>query len=76
MKYTVEITRDKMVEKFIDDNGHEYVNTWVEKDSEPIQTLEPPMENQMLRIGKFNNELLDAIASENLDDIWKIIRNS
>lgn len=28
MKYTVEITKNKMIKKFIDDEGKEYINTW------------------------------------------------
>jgi hypothetical protein len=76
MKYTVEITEDKMVKKFIDDEGKEYVNTWVVKGPGHTGTLEAAMDDQMEEANKFNEELLEAIYDEDLGDIWKVIRNS
>lgn len=76
MKYIVEITKDKMVKKFIDDNGIEFVNTWVDKGCGVTQTLETALDQQMEHFGEYDDELLDAIYDENIDDIWKAIRNS
>jgi hypothetical protein len=76
MKYTVEITEDKMVKKFIDDEGKEYVNTWVVKGPGHTGMLEAAMDDQMEEANKFNEELLEAIYDEDLGDIWKVIRNS
>lgn len=76
MKYTVEITGDKMVKKFIDDDGQEYTETWVIKGIGKTGTLEKPMDDQMVETDKFSDDLLDAIYDEDLDDIWKAIRNS
>ncbi|AKA68520.1 hypothetical protein [Clostridium scatologenes] len=75
MKYTIGITPEKMVKKFIDDDGKEYVNTWVVKGPGKTGTLEPAMDDQMEETGKFDEELLDAIYEENIDDIWEAIRD-
>lgn len=76
MKYTVEITKDKMVKKFIDDGGKEYVNTWVVKGPGKTGTVEKAMDDQMDDENKFSEDLLQAIYDEDLDDIWREIRNS
>lgn len=76
MKYTVEITKDKMVKKFIDDEGKEYINTWVVKGPGFTGTLESAMDIQMEEEDRFEEDLLDAIADEDLSDIWEVIRNS
>lgn len=75
MKYTIEITKDKMVKKFIDNEGQEYVETWVEKGVGQTGTLEKAMDSQMEETNKFSEELLNAIYDEEIDDIWKAIRN-
>ncbi|ABQ23603.1 hypothetical protein [Clostridium kluyveri] len=76
MKYTVEITPEKMVKKFIDDNGKEYINTWIAKGPGHIGTLEKAMDDQMDDANKFSEELLQAIYDEDLGDIWREVRNS
>lgn len=76
MKYTVEITKNKMVKKFIDDEGKEYTNTYVVKGPGHTGTLEKAMDDQMEDEEKFSDELLEAIYDEDLDDIWREIRNS
>lgn len=76
MKYIIEITEDKMIKKFIDDKGNEFINTWVDKGNGVTQTLEPSMDHQMEQFGEYGDELLDAIYDENIDDIWRAIRNS
>ena len=74
MKYIVEISKDNMVKKFIDDEGKEYVNTWVVKDIGITETLEMAMDDQMEKTNKFDDEILNAIYDEDLDDIWRAIR--
>lgn len=74
MKYTVEITKEKMVKKFVDDEGKEYINTWVVKGPGCTGTLESPMDIQMEEGGIDNEELLEAISDEDLSDIWEVIR--
>lgn len=76
MKYTVEITKDKIVKKFIDDEGKEYINTLVVKGPGHTGILEKAMDDQMEDEGKFSDELLRAIYDEDLGDIWREIRNS
>lgn len=76
MKYTIEITPEKMVKKFIDDDGKEYVNTWVVKSPCCTGTLEKSMDDQMEEADRYDDELLEAIYDEDLDDIWREIRRS
>lgn len=75
MKYTVEITSDRMVRKFIDDNGNEYVNTFVIRKTGVIETLELSIIEQLKKAEIKDEELLDAIYFDDLDDIWAAIRN-
>ncbi|EJO5347170.1 hypothetical protein NRP93_001243 [Clostridium botulinum] len=74
MKYTVEITENKMVKKFVDDEGKEYVNTWIVKGPGHTGTLEIALDDQMEQGGIDNEELLEAVYEEDLDDIWRAIR--
>lgn len=74
MKYIVEITESKMIKKFIDNDGKEYVNTWVVNEPGCIGTLEMALEEQMEQGGIDDEELLDAVYEEDLDDIWRAIR--
>lgn len=76
MKYIVEITENKMVKKFVDDDGKEYVNTWVVKGPGHTGTLETALDDQMEQGGIDNEELLLAVYDEDLDDIWRAIRES
>lgn len=77
MKYTVEITEGKMVKKFIDEDGTEYVNTWVVKGPGWTGTLETySIDDQMEGSDSyFDDKLLEAIDDGDLDEIWKIIRS-
>ena len=78
MKYTVEITEEKMVIKFIDKSGREYINTWVVKGPGWTGTLEPKsIDDQMEESERFtfDDNLLEAIYGGDLDDIWEAIRN-
>ncbi|MBY6758680.1 hypothetical protein HYH82_15410 [Clostridium botulinum] len=76
MKYIVEITENKMVKKFVDDEGKEYVNTWIVKGHGHTGTLEIALDDQMEQGGIDNEELLLAVYDEDLDDIWRAIRES
>ncbi|BDR86100.1 hypothetical protein [Clostridium tetani] len=76
MKYIVEITKDKMIKKFIDDEGKEYVNTWVVQGPGETGTLETSLDDQMEQGGIDNEELLEAVYDEDLHDIWEAIRNA
>ena len=64
-----------MVKKFIDDEGKEYINTWVVKGPGHTQTLEPALDELMEQDGIDDEELLVAIYDEDLNDIWSAIRN-
>lgn len=76
MKYTIEITKDGMVKTFTDDEGKEYTEIWQVKGPGHTGTLGPCIVSQMEDTEEFDDELLNALESEDLDDIWQVIRNS
>lgn len=75
MKYTIEITVDRMVQKFIDDKGRIFTNTWVKVGPGQYQTIEEPIEGLMSEAGIDNEKLLEAVSTGDLFDIWEAIQD-
>ena len=75
MKYIVEITEDKMIKKFIDDDGKEFKETWKVKGPGVTATDGKSIDDLMEEAGIDDQELLEAIYEGDLHDIWSVIRD-
>lgn len=75
MKYIVEITEEKMIKKFIDDDGAEFKETWKVKGPGVTGTDGKAIDDLMEEAGIDDQELLEAIYEGDLHDIWSVIRN-
>lgn len=76
MKYIVEINEKNMVRKFVDDEGNEFKEVWIVKGPGHTTTIGKGMDVLMEEKGEFDDDLLCAIESGDLSDIWEAIREN